>query len=87
MTFHLGRSPLAIKVLVFRIGSHNSIDYDFDYDGNSQGGRSTADAEVVVMVIGEEVATWATANLTIERKTGNNISVVSALERNYENPV
>ena len=63
------------------------IDFDFDYDGNAQGGRSTADAEVIIMCIGLEEATFATAELTIERKTGNNQSVVAALERNYNDPI
>jgi 3',5'-cyclic AMP phosphodiesterase CpdA len=64
-----------------------SIGYDFDYDGNTQGGRTAGeDAEVIVVAIGHDTAQYVAAAGTIARQTGNNVSLVAALERNYSNP-
>lgn len=64
-----------------------SIPWTFDYDGNSQGGRTPGtDADVTVVVQGLGVAQYFAAEATITRATGQTISLVSALERNYENP-
>ena len=65
-----------------------SVGFDFDYDGNIQGGRpaGTQDAEVIVVAIGHDTAQYVAATGTIARTTGNNVSLVAALERNYSNP-
>jgi hypothetical protein len=64
-----------------------SIGYDFDYDGNTQGGRTAGeDASVIVVAIGHDTAQYVAAAGTIARQTGNNVSLVAALERNYSNP-
>jgi len=69
------------------VSSATYVDYDFDYDGNTQGGRTAAeDANVVLVGIGHDTAQFVTASLVIERKTGNNVTMVSALERNFSNP-
>ena len=69
------------------ISAAEYIDYDFDYDGNVQGARVvTDDAEITVVAIGHGVAQFVAATGTIERKTGNSVSLVAALERNFSNP-
>jgi hypothetical protein len=69
------------------VSANSSIGYDFDYDGNVQGGRTAGeDAEVIVVAIGHGTAQYVAATGTIARSTGNNISLVAALERNYSNP-
>ena len=64
-----------------------NISWDFDYDGNIQGGRTAGtDANYVLRVIGLTTAQFAEVSGTIVRATGQNISITSALERNYVNP-
>lgn len=61
--------------------------YTFDYTNNVQGGRtSQTDANVTVVAIGFETAQYVTTTATILETKTNNISLVAALERNYENP-
>ena len=68
------------------VGGAESVSFDFDYDNNTQGGRTAGtDAEVVVVAIGLDTAQFVSATATINRSTGINISLVSALERNYKN--
>jgi hypothetical protein len=63
-----------------------SVAFDFDYDGNTQGGRSSAtDAPIVIRAIGLDLAQFVEATGTITRATGISFTLVSALERNYEN--
>tara|TARA_R110000772_G_scaffold100358_4_gene200687 strand:- start:1996 stop:3312 length:1317 start_codon:yes stop_codon:yes gene_type:complete len=69
------------------VGGASSISFDFDYDGNAQGGRTPGtDAGVIVVAIGEGTAQYVLAEGTIGRSVGQNISLVSTLERNYSNP-
>lgn len=64
-----------------------STAFDFDYDGNVQGGRTAGvDADIVIKAIGLEDAVYAEATGVITRNTGLSFSVVSPLERNYVNP-
>lgn len=64
-----------------------SIAFDFDYDGNNQGGRTPGtDADVTIVAIGTTTAKFVRANATITRSVGQQITLVSALERNYANP-
>ena len=68
------------------IGGVSSVSFDFDYDGNTQGGRTAGtDAEVTVVAIGLDTAQYVSATATIGRATGQNISLVAPLERNYSN--
>lgn len=69
------------------IGGSGSYSFTFDYDGNVQGGRAPlSDTPVTVVAIGLSSAQYVVASSTIERSKANNISLVSALERNYNNP-
>jgi len=69
------------------ISGSSSIAFDFDYDGNTQGGRTAGtDAEITVVAIGLNSAQYVSATATIGRATGQNISLVAPLERNYSNP-
>jgi hypothetical protein len=64
-----------------------STSFDFDYDGNAQGGRTPGvDADILIKAIGLEDAVYAEALGVITRNTGLSYSVVSPLERNYQNP-
>ncbi len=64
------------------------IDFTFDYDQNTQGGRTQGTAAATTIVcIGLETAQFvSTTALTIARTKTNNVSLVAALERNYANP-
>jgi hypothetical protein len=65
----------------------STVNFDFDYDGNVQGGRTAGtDAAITIVAIGLETAQYVTANGTISRAVGQSYSVVSSLERNYSNP-
>lgn len=64
-----------------------SIAFDFDYDGNVQGGRTAGtNADVTVVGIGLSTGQYVKATGTLVRSNANSISLVSALERNYSNP-
>ena len=68
------------------VSGRSFIPFDFDYDGNTQGGRTAGtDAEVIVVAIGLGGAQYVPAAATISRATGQNISLVAPLERNYNN--
>ena len=65
-----------------------SIAFDYDYDGNTQGGRgATDDMYVRLVAIGLETGQYvisASESFQITRSTGLSFSVTSALERNYD---
>lgn len=66
------------------VNAHGSISFDFDYDGNTQGGRTPAtDADVVVVGIGLRRAQFVSVTGRITREIGLVFTLVSALERNY----
>lgn len=65
----------------------SSVAFDFDYDGNVQGGRTAGtNAAIVIRAIGLDTAQYAEVTGTITRATGLSFSLVAALERNYSNP-
>ena len=67
--------------------SSSPVAFDFDYDGNVQGGRTAAaDAAITIRAIGEELAQFVETTGTITRDTGLTFSLVAGLERNFENP-
>jgi hypothetical protein len=69
------------------IAGRAEIPFDYDYDGNVQGGRTAAtDADVTIVAIGLNSAQYVVATGTITRATGVNFSLVAPLERNYTNP-
>ena len=62
------------------------VNFTFDYDNNTQGGRTAGtDANVTVVAIGLNTAQYVLTEATITRATGQNISLVAPLERNYSN--
>tara|TARA_R110000737_G_scaffold317710_1_gene328472 strand:+ start:279 stop:1595 length:1317 start_codon:yes stop_codon:yes gene_type:complete len=68
------------------IGGSATVSWSFDYDGNTQGSRTAGtDAAVTVVAIGLNTAQYVSATATIGRATGQNISLVAPLERNYNN--
>lgn len=69
------------------VSGQSSVQHSFNYDGNNQGGRTPAtDADVTVVGIGLDTGQYVKATGTIGRSTANSISLVAALERNYQNP-
>lgn len=61
--------------------------FTFDYDGNSQGGRTPGtDANVTIVAIGLNIAQYVSTTGTITRSKGQQFSLVAPLERNYSNP-
>lgn len=67
--------------------SQGAIGFDFDYDGNVQGGRTPAtDAKFTAVAIGLNTGQYVITTGTIVRSTSNVINFVAALERNYSNP-
>lgn len=69
------------------ISGSSSIQFDFDYDNNVQGGRTAGtDADITVVAIGLSTGQFVSATGTIGRSTTNSISLVAPLERNYSNP-
>lgn len=61
--------------------------FDFDYDGNVQGGRTAGtDAAVLVKAEGFSIAQYVEATATIARAVGQTITLVAPLERNFSNP-
>jgi hypothetical protein len=76
-------SPLPITGIV----AGASVSYDFDYDGNDQGGRTAGtDANVAVRAIGTDLAQFVETTGTIQRSTTNDFTLVAPLERNFSNP-
>lgn len=65
----------------------SSVQFTFDYDGNTQGGRTPAtDANVTLVAIGLDKAQYVKATGAIGRTNANSLSLVASLERNYSNP-
>jgi len=69
------------------INGLTEIDFDFDYDGSTQGGRVIGqDVNVTGIAIGLETGQYVKTTATISRSNSNVISFVSAVERQYQNP-
>lgn len=65
----------------------NSVSWTFDYDNNVQGGRTAStDAAVTAVALGLNTGQYVKATGTIAKSKANSISLVAALERNYNNP-
>ncbi len=65
----------------------SSITKTFNYDGNTQGGRSAGtDADITVIAIGFGTAQYVKATGTIARSKSNTVTLVAPLERNAANP-
>jgi len=69
------------------INAQSTIAFDFDYDGNVQGGRTAAtNAPITLIGIGLSTAQFVIVTGTITRSTTNAFSMVSSLERNFLDP-
>lgn len=69
------------------VGGQTSITKTFNYDGNVQGGRTAGVvASITAVASGLNTAQHVKASGSIERSTANTLSLVAALERNYQNP-
>ena len=67
--------------------SSATIAFDYDYDGNVQGGRTGGtDAPYTAIAIGLITGQYVKTTGSIVRSTSNVINFVAALERNYSNP-
>ena len=68
------------------VNGNASIQFDFNYDNNQQGGRTAAtDADITVVAIGLQTGQFVSVESVIERAVTNSASLVAPLERNYEN--
>jgi hypothetical protein len=69
------------------VSGASSVGLTFAYDTNTQGGRTAGtDAAITVVAIGLATGQYVKATGTIARSAANSVSLVSSLERNYENP-
>lgn len=68
------------------VNGQSSVSFTFNYDSNTQGGRTAAtDAAVTLVAIGLSGAQYVSTQSTITRSISNSISLISTLERNYSN--
>lgn len=65
--------------------SEASTSFTYAYDSDTSGGGAGIDKDVTVVAIGLSTAQYVLAQGTITRSNQNSISLVSALERNYNN--
>ena len=67
------------------VSGQGTISFDFDYDGNVQGGRTAGtDANVTAIAIGLATGQYVKTTGTIVRSNANSLNFVAATERNYE---
>jgi len=60
------------------------VDHTFDYDFNTQGGRTQAtNAAITAVGLGLGTGQYVSATSTIARNTANSVTLTAALERNY----
>jgi hypothetical protein len=70
------------------VSGNASIAFDFDYDGNTQNGRTPGtDLDVTAVALGLSVAKYVPFDFTIERTNTNNAPLSAGVERQYANPV
>ena len=68
------------------ISGQASIPWTFNYDSNTQGGRTAGTpAAVTVVALGLSTGQYVQATATLTRATGQNIALTAGLERNYSN--
>ena len=68
------------------VSAASSVQKSFNYDANTQGGRTAGtDAAIVVVGLGLGTGQYVKATGTIARSTANVVSLVAALERQYAN--
>lgn len=76
------------RTMVGKISGASSVQFSYAYDTNIQRGSGSEgeDAPITVVAIGLETAQFVVATGTILRSLANVVSLVAALERNYNNP-
>lgn len=68
------------------VNAQSSKAFTFNYDSNNQGGRTPGtEATVTLIAIGLSGAQYVSTTATIGRTTTNSASLISVLERNYQN--
>jgi hypothetical protein len=68
------------------VSAASSVTWSFDYDNNTQGGRTSGtNADVTAVGLGLSTGQYVKATATIARSKANSVSLVAALERNYSN--
>ena len=69
------------------VNASSSIGFTYDYDGNIQRGSASSgsDAPYTAVALGLTTAQFVVTTGTITRSSGNSISYVASLERNYLN--
>ena len=68
------------------VNGASSVSLSFNYDGNIQRGAATGgtDAGITAVGIGESTGQYVKSTATIARSKTNSVSLVAALERNYQ---
>jgi len=63
-----------------------SATFSYDYDGNTQRGAGSAStpAPIIVVALGLNEAQYVSSAGTINRSKSNIVSLIAALERNYD---
>lgn len=81
-------SPADIAGAVPQSPGGSTQAFTFDYDGNVQRGAASAgtNAPITIVAIGLSTGQYVVATGTIARATGQQYSLVAALERNFSNP-
>lgn len=70
------------------LNATDELVFSYAYDGNTQKDRvSGADVAINVRAIGLNSGQWVQQTATIAKVNNNPVSVISAVERNYSNPV
>lgn len=70
------------------ISGSSSIAYDYDYDGNTQNGRTPGtDVDVTAVALGLNGAKYVSFDFTIVRTNANNAPLSAGVERQYANAV
>jgi len=60
------------------------VDFDYDYEGNSQGGRTpNTNAAIILIAIGASNAKYVSATGTLTRSTLMSFTLTAEKERNY----
>jgi hypothetical protein len=78
----------ALNPMSGAVAAQSAIQRTFNYDGNTQGGRTAGtDADIVAVSIGLSTGQYVRALGTIAKSISNTVSLVAPLERNYDNPV
>jgi len=69
------------------VNATDEVVFTYAYDGNTQKDRvSGEDVAINVRAIGLESGQWVQQTATIAEVNNNPVSVISAVERNYDNP-